>query len=215
MNFLDIDGLKKVLGMIKDKFVTKSEFENVEVIKYDKVKQNFSFGRGSAPSQDSTATGTTSIGVNTKANGNVSFAEGGGTVANGNRSHAEGGQTIANGNVSHAEGSQTIANGNVSHAEGLGTITNNYCEHACGKHNNSTAHAGGVDAFNGNGNATLFSIGNGSNSGATHNAFEVKQDGTILIPDMGSNGEYYQKEMMNLQAVIKNLQDRIAELESK
>lgn len=41
------------------------------------------------------------------------------------------------------------------------------------------------------------------------------QDGTIFISDINSEGEYYEKPMIKLQEVVKQLQDEITELKSQ
>ena len=132
----------------------------------------------------SAGTGTNSIieGVGTFASGNYSHAEGGTTSAKGIASHAEGMNTRAKGVASHAEGSETYANGISSHAEGNGTITNNASEHASGQYNNSVSAS---TTFGDSGN-TLFSVGNGTENEARHNAFEIRQNGDIYCSD-GTN----------------------------
>ena len=147
----------------------------------------------------SAGTGTNSIieGVGTFASGNYSHAEGGATSAKGIASHsegmnarakgvashAEGSNTNANGNYSHAEGSDAYAGGNYSHAEGNGTITNNASEHASGQYNNSVSAS---TTFGDSGN-TLFSVGNGTENEARHNAFEIRQNGDIYISKDGQD----------------------------
>ena len=122
-------------------------------------------------------------GMNTSANGSVSHTEGTYTNANGDYSHAEGSNTNANGNYSHAEGSDVYAGGNYSHAEGNGTITNNASEHASGQYNNSVSAS---TTFGDSGN-TLFSVGNGTENEARHNAFEIRQNGDIYITKDGQD----------------------------
>ena len=122
-------------------------------------------------------------GMNTSANGSVSHTEGTYTNANGDYSHAEGSNTNANGNYSHAEGSDAYAGGNYSHAEGNGTITNNESEHASGQYNNSVSAS---TTFGDSGN-TLFSVGNGTENEARHNAFEIRQNGDIYITKDGQD----------------------------
>ena len=122
-------------------------------------------------------------GMNTKANGIASHAEGMNTSANGSVSHTEGTYTNANGNYSHAEGSDAYAGGNYSHAEGNGTITNNESEHASGQYNNSVSAS---TTFGDSGN-TLFSVGNGTENEARHNAFEIRQNGDIYITKDGQD----------------------------
>lgn len=133
-----------------------------------------------------------SEGFYTLAKGNFSHAEGSNTKANGYASHTEGWFTYANGNNSHAEGRLTYANGDWSHTEGLNTYTYNTAEHASGQYNISTT------------NETLFSVGNGQNESNRHNAFEIKQNGDIYIPDTNASGNYYEKPMIKLQDALGN-----------
>ena len=133
----------------------------------------------------SAGTGTNSIieGLGTFASGKYSHAEGGTTSAKGIASHSEGMNARAKGVASHAEGSETYANGIASHAEGNGTITNNASEHASGQYNNSVSAS---TTFGDSGN-TLFSVGNGTENEARHNAFEIRQNGDIYITKDGQD----------------------------
>lgn len=71
-------------------------------------------------------------GLQNKASGYCSHAEGSTTIAGGKYSHAEGCNTQATNNEAHAEGYGTLANGKDSHAEGDSTRANEYCSHAEG-----------------------------------------------------------------------------------
>ena len=124
----------------------------------------------------SAGTGSNSIIENHNFNvaGFMSHAEGYFTTASGAYSHAEGGSTSATTYSSHAEGYNTLARGSNSHAEGYGTITNNDGEHASGKYN--VSHTGSTEA-----DKTLFSVGNGTYDEDRHNAFEIREDGSIFI----------------------------------
>ena len=115
--------------------------------------------------------------------GTNSIIEGVGTFASGNYSHAEGGTTSAKGIASHSEGMNARAKGVASHAEGNGTITNNASEHASGQYNNSVSAS---TTFGDSGN-TLFSVGNGTENEARHNAFEIRQNGDIYITKDGQD----------------------------
>ena len=115
--------------------------------------------------------------------GTNSIIEGVGTFASGNYSHAEGGATSAKGIASHSEGMNARAKGVASHAEGNGTITNNASEHASGQYNNSVSAS---TTFGDSGN-TLFSVGNGTENEARHNAFEIRQNGDIYITKDGQD----------------------------
>ena len=93
------------------------------------------------------------------------------------------------------------ANGDFSHAEGYKTTTTNIYEHASGKYNKSTKNSENFgDELN-----TLFSFGNGYNNSNPHNAFEIKQDGTIYVVDMSADGQYYEKPMIKLQDLISRM----------
>lgn len=147
------------------------------------------------------------------ASGNTSHAEGGNTRASGMASHAEGGITTASGSYSHAEGHSTTASGYISHAEGLYTSATTECEHASGRYNVSLS---GSSSFGNSGN-TLFTVGNGYATGTTvttHNALQIMQNGDIYIADTSGAGEYYEKPMLMLQEIIKDLQNRVATLEA-
>ena len=112
---------------------------------------------------------------------------------------AEGVSTTASGNYgSHAEGAGTTASGDYSHAEGWGTSATTQSEHASGRYNISLS---GSSTWGDSGN-TLFTVGNGYATADTHNALQIMQDGTIYIADTSGEGEYYQKPMIKLQALI-------------
>ena len=136
-----------------------------------------------------------------------SHAEGyGNTISGSFYSHAEGwGNTIIdNSPNSHAEGSGNTISGNskYSHVEGYGNRINNSYEHASGLSNISTKKS--IDF--GDSENTLFSVGNGSLN-SSHNAFEIKQNGDIYIPDTNAAGEYYNKPMIKLQDKLKELEE--------
>lgn len=143
------------------------------------------------------------------AKGDKSHAEGDTSEAIGEASHAEGSGSIAKGDYSHAEG-YTYANGKASHSEGYFTTANNYVEHASGSYNKSTtSETDSATKWKGDNVATLFSIGNSTSDSNRKNAFEVKQDGTIIIQKPGTD-EY----LTNLYNYLIDLNDRIAKLEN-
>ena len=153
-------------------------------------------------------------GHSTEASGVQSHAEGGTTTASGNYSHAEGTQTTASGQCSHAEGGITKAFGDYSHAEGYGTSATTQSEHTSGQYNVSLS---GSSTWGHSGN-TLFTVGNGYYNYPntyTHNALQIMQDGTIYIVDTSGSGEYYQKPMLMLQELIKDLQQEVSTLKAK
>lgn len=139
---------------------------------------------------------------NTTANGNASHAEGNYTGALGDYSHSEGSFTTASGEASHAEGLNTTASGKYSHVEGKYTTSENESEHASGQYNVSTTGWTGPD-WNGSNGQTLFTVGNGIGNSHKHNAFEIRQNGDIYIPDTSAEGEYYEKPMIYLQDALK------------
>lgn len=119
----------------------------------------------------------------TKATHTYAHAEGYGTSASSVSSHAEGYETASKGYASHAEGGYTKALGSYSHAEGYNTETNNIAEHASGQYNVSSS---ATTTFGDSGN-TLFSVGNGTSTASTHNAFEIRQNGDIYFSKDGSD----------------------------
>ena len=133
-----------------------------------------------------------SEGLRTKATGNNSHAEGQDTQATGTAAHAEGDSNSTEAvcshvegysnkiykddtDSSHAEGEYNVVNPGAyaSHVEGEYNEVNNRAEHASGQYNKSTKS-------NVKSKATHFSIGIGT-SNERKNAFEVKQNGDILI----------------------------------
>ena len=118
----------------------------------------------------------------TTASGEYSHAEGGNTKATGNYSHAEGDATRAVGNWSHTEGYLTYAVGDYSHAEGREVTASGYASHAEGRATVAAgdySHAGGtgtiasgsgqtvVGSYNLHQNTgSFFVIGNGLSNGS-------------------------------------------------
>lgn len=155
-------------------------------------------GNASAAFGSSTASGNNSFAI-----GSICVASGADSFACGNRSQASGPQSYAEGNgiaegtKSHAEGNNTTAKGSYSHTEGSNTIAYNQAEHASGIYNISKA----VSGF-GQSEGTLFTVGNGS-IGFAHNAFEVRQDGSIYIPNTSAEGAFCEKPMICLQDAIR------------
>lgn len=81
--------------------------------------------------------------------------------------------------------------------------TYNVRETSFGSYNNSVSAS---TTFGNSGN-TLFSVGNGSGLNNKHNAFEIKQNGDIYVPntDDTSTANWYQKPMVRLQDTITAL----------
>ena len=170
-DFLDKIGLKLVLEAIKEKldsYALKSKYGDTTI--------NVGRKAGTTVGVYSTAEG-----YNTTVSGNCSHAEGSSSTASGSYSHAEGSQTTASGFSSHAEGADTVASGDYSHAEGVGTTASGNYSHAGGHctkalHDNEAAYG----KYNESKDNTLFSIGDGTDDDARHNAFEITVTGGIL-----------------------------------
>jgi hypothetical protein len=118
----------------------------------------------------------------------------------------------ASGDYSVAVGAQTEALGGRSFAQGLSGKTTNTAEITFGQLNDTkNAYSG----FGHSGN-TLFTVGNGAGiDGSTtdyarHNAFEVRSNGDIYIPEPSkvNPSHYYQAPMIKLQ-------DRLNEIDNK
>ena len=90
---------------------------------------------------------STADGQENLAIGNKSFAEGSKNIAYGNSAHAEGYLTVAEGQQAHAEGYKTKATGQRSHAEGESTTAEGQQAHAEGWHTVASgcgSHAEGI-----------------------------------------------------------------------
>ena len=96
---------------------------------------------------------------------------------------AIGDQTVSNGKYAIAIGYGARTNYNQSFSYGYYSITNNQREFSTGSFNNSVSAS---TTFGDSGN-TLFSVGNGTSSSARHNAFEIRQDGSIFITSGGTD----------------------------
>lgn len=110
-----------------------------------------------------------------------------------------------------AKGMNAETDGNYSFAVGYGTVTSNNYEVAEGKHNLSNGGDKGNYGSSGN---TLMSVGNGISTNR-HNAFEVRQDGSILYADTNASGDYFEKPMVNLQGKLKDVDSSIAVKQDK
>ena len=158
-------------------------------------------------------------GGETEAKANYSHAEGYQTKAIGRQSHAEGGYTKAKGLRAHAEGEGASADnlcavGDDSHTEGLFTQAQNYAEHAQGAANISHKTASNAaTTWQGDGNHTLHSIGNGRYTNTQSNAVEVMQNADVYIKGVGGyDGVHIKSEqgyetVKTLQQVISGKQD--------
>ena len=139
---------------------------------YEQVQNLRCFIEGSVPSAIVSSNG------NNTASSQYSFAVGLANAATGNSSFAEGNLTRAIGDVSHAEGQETTASTAFSHAEGHGTRTSNQAEHAQGRCN--VTHSGSSVSAQ-----TIHSVGIGTSSSNTMNAFEIMGDGGIYVYGVG------------------------------
>lgn len=158
-------------------------------------------------------------GGETEAKANYSHAEGYQTKAIGRQSHSEGGYTKAKGLRAHAEGEGASADnlcavGDDSHTEGLFTQAQNYAEHAQGAANVShKTAANAATTWQGDGNHTLHSIGNGRYTNTQSNAVEVMQNADVYIKGVGGyDGVHIKSEqgyetVKTLQQVISGKQD--------
>ena len=140
---------------------------------YEQVQSLRCFIEGSVPSAIISANGSNT------ASSQYSFAVGLANAATGNTSFAEGNLTRAYGDVSHAEGQGTTAGSAYAHAEGLYTKTTNQAEHAQGRYNVSHYNQNTVSA------QTIHSVGIGTSSANTMNAFEIMGDGGIYVYGVG------------------------------
>ena len=84
---------------------------------------------------------------------------------------------VSSGIYAIASGVGTTAAGSFSHTEGVSTVANNNSEIAIGQYNISTK----TSATFGDAGNTLFSIGNGSSATDKSNAFEIRQNGVVLL----------------------------------
>ena len=110
---------------------------------------------------------------------------------------------VLKGSHSAAFGGWNTLNKVYNFAAGLQNVLNNTYETAFGYHHLSPS---GSTTFGDSGN-TLFSVGNGGdNSNDYHNAFEIRQNGDIYVPntDDTSAVNYYTKPMVRLQDYIQH-----------
>ena len=122
------------------------------------------------------------------------------SAAFGNNASAKGQQSFAI-NQSTASGQDSFSQG-ISYAEnylsaafGRANYSKNQYELSCGSYNNSVS---ATTTFGDSGN-TLFSVGNGTESNARHNAFEIRQNGDIYLNN-GTNDVKLQ-EYLQIKAV--------------
>lgn len=152
------------------------------------------YGKGSHAEGESISSGghSHSEGKGTRADGNISHAEGWESRATGSHSHAEGNKTIASGNQSHSEGYSTKASGESSHAEGNLTKSEGIYSHSEG----SGTTASGTSSH-AEGNSTKAegenSHAEGNNTTASENDSHAEGNKTIAS-GLSSHAEGLQSE---------------------
>ena len=127
-----------------------------------------------------TGTFSSSFGLNCKASGDKSHAEGHGTTASGESSHAEGDGTTASGFISHAEGDCTIASGYASHTEGGATTASGNKSHAEGYNTTASSnyqHVQGKFNIDDAEGKYAHIVGNGASNTARSNAHTLDWKG--------------------------------------
>ena len=126
-----------------DAYYTKAECDD-RYLSLDGGTLKYKLGVG----ENTTTLGINSFaqGDNAAANGDYSHAEGQNTTANGDCSHAEGKNTTTSSLGAHAEGTHTTASKSSAHAEGEYTTASGKASHAEGSYSKASgdyAHAGG------------------------------------------------------------------------
>ena len=145
-----IDGVDTGLPSKGDvTLVSYNAGQNIEIVDdtisakgyvYNKEKESFSVGSGTATGSHSFAEGSNNI-----ASGDCSHAEGQNTVASSGAAHAEGFRTTASGWNSHAEGGATKAEGDNSHAEGSNTTASGVSSHSEGSYTTASGKGSHVE----------------------------------------------------------------------
>ena len=132
------------------------------------------------------------LGHNSDVGGAYSFCDGSNSQANGQMAFAFGDGCKANYNQSVMFGIQNVSTKPRQYSFGTNVKPQNELEFGFGKYNNSSSAS---TTFGHSGN-TLFSVGNGYDFSSTHNwhnAFEVRQNGDIYVPntdDSSVTGDY-------------------------
>jgi len=119
------------------------------------------------------------IGSNTTASGNQSTAMGNSTTASGDNSTASGNDATASGANSWAGGRNTVASGDRSFAFGFGVQADDANMAAFGKYNKLNT-----------GNNSIFQVGIGASDVARDNAFDIHQNGIILMSVLQQSTSY-------------------------
>lgn len=111
----------------------------------------------------------------------------------------KGRNNVVTGNFSFTGGYMTEATGVLGTTFGQGTVSQNKLETSFCQFNNSKKHS---TTF-GDSDNTLFTVGNGSGTSTRHNAFEIRENGDIYIPDIVEGVNFYQQGMRRLQDIPK------------
>lgn len=122
------------------------------------------------------------------------------------------GAQYGEGSYGFSAGRNAMAESDNSIALGYETLTQAMYECAVGRFNKARGET--WESSEGKADYTLFTVGNGTN-GSRHNAFEVRQNGDVYIPNTKAGGLYYNAPMINLQDKIAELEAKIAALETQ
>lgn len=129
-----------------------------------------------------TGSGAIALGIGATASNTNSVALGPNT-SSGFSSVAMGNNTAASAYNSFSAGEWSVASGQHSAAMGEWALADSYGSFAIGRYN-----LGGGDQDNWVATDPLFMVGNGSSTGSRSNAFEVKKNGQLFAPTLGSIG---------------------------
>lgn len=129
-----------------------------------------SFGK----SNNSSAGQSFTVGSICTASSTNTFAHGSSSQATNNQAFASGATAVASGLASQAFGASSTASGDYSHATGEGGLAQGYSQVALGRFNTGQGTPDSSISTD-----ETFIIGNGTNSGARHNAFSVTRDAII------------------------------------
>lgn len=140
---------------------------------------------------DTLGENATNLGVQIGAIGKLSFSMGGSTTASGFNSASFGGGTTASGEFSTSFGLGTTASGKRSAAFGTQTYATENDQFVCGKYNNETTDKN-----------CIFVVGSGSSKSAKKNAFAVRTNGEIVMPDPNATNTTYMKARFNSDGTI-------------
>lgn len=193
---------------------------------YDKEKSAFRGGFNNNENWDDANVGLYSFayGFNAEATGQQSIAFGANTLASDGRSFAigyetqslgrdafvGGWQSIASGDETFVYGDNNIAYGVGSFATGRNTYTIHPYSSVFGSGTKSTGqNSMTVGQYNLDSSNSLFVVGNGTSDTNRSSAFQIKNDGTILLPNL-ANGETQDLQVdANGAVIVKPIQTKI------